>query len=180
MGAKTVTTWTCDRCGGTWETKGDHSKQPPSPWGSVRFHVPPKHADASAQWVICPECESSFSEWMYPDRSVLTETFQVHIDHLADLTAWNSVGRDPADAIDVFLRLAWPSENAPWMTRGRDAHRYLPRWMAEALDITHPEHAGRRSSMPLAFVAIGNGPAAGLRRLALSGRHEGVLVREAS
>ena len=42
---------------------------------------------------------------------------------------------------------------------------------------THPTHAGRRSSMPLAFVAMGVESAAALTRLAASGVHPGVLVQ---
>lgn len=50
-------------------------------------------------------------------------------------------------------------------------------WLCRDFAFVHPEHAGRHSSMPLAFVAMGEEATEGLSRLALSGRHVGVLSR---
>jgi hypothetical protein len=50
-------------------------------------------------------------------------------------------------------------------------------WLCRDFAFTHPTHAGRRSSMPLAFAAMGDKAVLGLDRLAGSGRHDGVLVR---
>lgn len=50
-------------------------------------------------------------------------------------------------------------------------------WHCRDLAFTHPLHAGRRSSMPLAMVAYGADAATGVERLARSGVHDGVLVR---
>lgn len=50
-------------------------------------------------------------------------------------------------------------------------------WMCSDFAFTHPTHAGKRSSMPLFFAAIGDTAAAGLTRLAASGVHDGALVR---
>ena len=71
----------------------------------------------------------------------------------------------------VFLG---PIANSRWWTDlARDA-RCL--WLCRDFAFVHPEHAGRRSSMPLAFVAYGHEAAEGVTRLASSGRHDGVLV----
>lgn len=72
----------------------------------------------------------------------------------------------------VFLG---PIANARWwVDLAREAHAL---WLCRDLAFIHPEHAGRRSSMPLAFVAMGLRAAAHLEMLACSGRHEGVLVQ---
>lgn len=71
-----------------------------------------------------------------------------------------------------------PVANARWwheLVRGCDLL-----WHCRDFAFTHPTHAGKRSSMPLAFVAYGPDAATGLRRLALSGVHDGVLVRPES
>jgi hypothetical protein len=49
-------------------------------------------------------------------------------------------------------------------------------WHTRDLAFTHPTHAGKRSNMPLAFIALGARGCSGLERLALSGRHVGALV----
>jgi hypothetical protein len=49
-------------------------------------------------------------------------------------------------------------------------------WHCRDFAFTHPTHAGRHSSMPLAFVALGARGVTGLERLAVSGRHDGALV----
>lgn len=53
-------------------------------------------------------------------------------------------------------------------------------WLCRDFAFTHPEHAGKRSSMPLAFMAMGEPSTSALRRLATSGRHEGVLAVRAA
>lgn len=49
-------------------------------------------------------------------------------------------------------------------------------WLCADFAFTHPEHAGKRSSMPLAFAAMGPDAVQGLERLAISGRHRGFLA----
>ena len=49
-------------------------------------------------------------------------------------------------------------------------------WICQDFAFTHPTHAGKRSSMPLFFAAMGTRAAQGLERLAASGRHPGVLL----
>ena len=49
-------------------------------------------------------------------------------------------------------------------------------WNCRDFPFTHPLHAGKRSSMPLAMVALGDVAACGVRRLALSGVQDGVLL----
>ena len=49
-------------------------------------------------------------------------------------------------------------------------------WLCADFAFTHPTHAGRRSSMPLMFCAAGDCGTAGLRRLAMSSTHRGVLL----
>lgn len=49
-------------------------------------------------------------------------------------------------------------------------------WLCADFAFTHPTHAGRRSSMPLMFCAIGPIAADGVRRLADSGVHRGALM----
>ena len=61
-----------------------------------------------------------------------------------------------------------------WIDLARDAHCA---WLCRDFAFDHPEHAGRRSSMPLAFVAYGLRAAGALEHLALSGRHDGVLMQ---
>lgn len=49
-------------------------------------------------------------------------------------------------------------------------------WLCRDFAFVHPTHAGRRSSMPLMFCAIGRDASAALRRLATSGAHPGCLL----
>lgn len=72
----------------------------------------------------------------------------------------------------VFLG---PIANARWWVELAGAADLL--WLCRDFAFTHPTHAGRRSSMPLAFVALGDEGAAALARLATSGVHPGVLAR---
>jgi hypothetical protein len=73
----------------------------------------------------------------------------------------------------VFLG---PIANGGWWTDLADGADLL--WLCRDFAFTHPTHAGRRSSMPLAFAAYGEAAAAGLTRLARSGVHRGLLVAE--
>lgn len=49
-------------------------------------------------------------------------------------------------------------------------------WHIRDIAFTHPTHAGKRSNMPLAFIALGHRGYDGLERLARSGRHTGALL----
>ena len=71
----------------------------------------------------------------------------------------------------VFLG---PVANARWCVDLVGAARLV--WFVRDFPFDHPTHPGRRSSMPLAFVAMGDAGAAGLDRLARSGRHSGVRL----
>ena len=87
----------------------------------------------------------------------------------SEATPW--ADRFRAHANGVFLG---PIANARWWTdlaRGADAL-----WLCRDFAFVHPDHAGKRSSMPLAFVAYGPPSRTALFRLATSGRHDGVLV----
>lgn len=53
-------------------------------------------------------------------------------------------------------------------------------WLCADFAFTHPTHAGKRSSMPLMFCAIGPTGTEGLRRLAESGVHRGALLQRAA
>ncbi len=53
-------------------------------------------------------------------------------------------------------------------------------WLCADFPFTHPTHAGKRSSMPLMFCAIGDECTAGLDRLARSGVHRGALLVRAA
>jgi hypothetical protein len=48
-------------------------------------------------------------------------------------------------------------------------------WHCRDFEFHHPAHAGKRSSMPLAVIGLGVRAVDGVRRLAGSGRHDGVL-----
>lgn len=88
----------------------------------------------------------------------------------SEATKWADKFRDHGDGI--FLG---PVANARWwldLVRVADLV-----WHCRDFAFTHPTHAGRRSSMPLAFVALGSTAAVGLVRLARSERHAGVLMQ---
>ena len=85
-------------------------------------------------------------------------------------TPWADRFREHARG--VFLG---PIANARWWVDLAGAADLL--WLCRDFAFTHPDHAGRRSSMPLAFVAMGAEACSGLERLVGSGRHDGVLVR---
>jgi hypothetical protein len=67
------------------------------------------------------------------------------------------------------------SNSRPWMKIAQGADRI---WLCKDFAFTHPTHAGRRTSMPIGFIAYGPESVEGLTRLALSGRHDGVLVQQ--
>ncbi len=90
----------------------------------------------------------------------------------SNATPWADRFRQHANGL--FLG---PIANARWWT---DLMRTAElAWLCRDFAFTHPTHAGRRPSMPLAFIAIGPQATAGLERLATSGRHDGVLVTNA-
>jgi hypothetical protein len=87
----------------------------------------------------------------------------------SEATPWADRFREHANGI--FLG---PVANARWwieLLRGSDLV-----WHARDFPFDHPTHAGRRSSMPLAFVAYGEPSAAALTRLATTSGHDGVLL----
>jgi hypothetical protein len=84
-------------------------------------------------------------------------------------TAWAARFREHGNG--VFLG---PVANGRWwceLVRHADVV-----WHCRDFAFTHPEHAGRRSSMPLAMIGLGDVAANGVRRLARSGRQDGVLM----
>ena len=91
----------------------------------------------------------------------------------SNATPWARKFRQHGDG--VFLG---PIANSAWWTDLAGAADLL--WMCRDFAFTHPEHAGKRSSMPLAFMAMGEPSTSALRRLATSGRHEGVLAVRAA
>jgi hypothetical protein len=72
----------------------------------------------------------------------------------------------------VFLG---PVANGRWTHDMMSAADLL--WLCRDFAFTHPTHSGKRSSMPLFFAAFGSRAATGLRTLAESDRHPGVLVQ---
>lgn len=74
----------------------------------------------------------------------------------------------------VFLG---PVANSRWATDMINAADLV--WLCRDFAFVHPTHAGRRSSMPLMFCAIGSHAAEALRRLATSGAHSGCLLVKA-
>jgi DNA N-6-adenine-methyltransferase (Dam) len=87
----------------------------------------------------------------------------------SDATRW--ADRFRAHANGVWLG---PVANARWWIDLANAAHVMLHSRDFAFD--HPVHAGRRSSMPLAFIALGQRGTAAVRRLALSGRIQGALV----
>ena len=67
-----------------------------------------------------------------------------------------------------------PIANARWWNDLAGAADRL--WLCRDFAFTHPTHAGRRSSMPLAFISMGHTSTDALTRLAESGVHPGVLA----
>lgn len=88
-------------------------------------------------------------------------------------TPWADKFREHSDGI--FLG---PVANSRWWNDLAASADRL--WFCRDFAFTHPTHAGRRSSMPLAFMAMGATNVAALTRLASSGVHPGVLLEAAS
>lgn len=97
--------------------------------------------------------------WLNPPFSNATAWAQKFMDH----------GRG------VFLG---PIANGKWTHEMMVAADLL--WLCRDFAFTHPTHSGKRSSMPLFFASFGGEASRGLRRLAESGRHPGVLVQRVS
>jgi hypothetical protein len=74
----------------------------------------------------------------------------------------------------VFLG---PVANSAWCIELMKAAHLV--WFMRDFPFVHPTHAGKRSSMPLFMAAIGGAETGALRRLAKSGRHDGVLFAAA-
>lgn len=72
----------------------------------------------------------------------------------------------------VFLG---PVANSRWASDMLNAADVV--WLCRDFPFTHPTHAGKRSSMPLMFCALGPLPAVALVNLATSGVHRGALMR---
>jgi hypothetical protein len=70
----------------------------------------------------------------------------------------------------VFLG---PIANSRWALQLMAAADLV--WLCSDFAFTHPTHAGKRSSMPLFMAAMGTTAADGLRRLATTTSHRGVL-----
>lgn len=84
-------------------------------------------------------------------------------------TAWADKFRQHSNGL--FLG---PVANARWwIDLVREADLV---WHCRDFAFTHPTHAGKRTSMPLAFIAYGAECSTALQRLAASGVHDGVLV----
>lgn len=88
----------------------------------------------------------------------------------SDATAWADKFREHGDG--VFLG---PIANARWTLELMSAADIV--WLCRDFAFTHPTHAGRRSSMPLFMCAMGEEGARGLRRLATTTSHQGVLFK---
>lgn len=86
----------------------------------------------------------------------------------SDATAWADRFRAHRDGL--FLG---PIANARWTFDLMDAADLV--WLCRDFAFTHPTHAGRRSSMPLFMAAMGRTGTAGLRRLATTTTHDGIL-----
>jgi hypothetical protein len=87
----------------------------------------------------------------------------------SNATAWANRFMDHANGI--FLG---PIANGRWTHQMMKSANLL--WLCRDFAFTHPTHSGKRSSMPLFFASYGADASDGLRRLAVSARHEGVLV----
>ena len=90
----------------------------------------------------------------------------------SNATPWADRFREHADG--VWLG---PVANARWFVDLAAVADLI--WLCRDFAFTHPTHAGRRSSMPLAFVALGARAAAALERLA-AGTHPGALMAPAN
>lgn len=91
----------------------------------------------------------------------------------SDATAWADRFREHGNG--VFLG---PVANSRWAGDLLDASTLV--WLCRDFPFVHPEHAGRHSSMPLMFVAMGDEARIGLIALAASGVHRGTLLERAA
>jgi len=91
----------------------------------------------------------------------------------SDATAWADKFREHGNG--VFLG---PIANARWTLNLMSAADLV--WICRDFAFTHPTHAGRRSSMPLFMAAMGAEAVNGLRRLATTTTHSGILFAEAT
>lgn len=87
----------------------------------------------------------------------------------SNATPWADRFREHGNG--VFLG---PIANARWWVDLASAADRL--WLCRDFAFTHPDHAGKRSSFPLSFVAMGQEAVDGITRLARSERLGGVLV----
>jgi len=90
----------------------------------------------------------------------------------SNATAWADRFREHGNG--VFLG---PVANARWCVDLMRAADLV--WFCRDFAFTHPTQAGKRSSMPLFFAAMGLDAVGGLARLAVSGVHDGVLLEHA-
>lgn len=97
----------------------------------------------------------------------------------------NTTGRNgvnvggPRPWAERFIRHAdgiflGPIASAKWRTDLLEVADLV--WLADDFAFTHPTHAGKRTSMPIMFVAIGGTGVDGLRRLHRSKVHRGCLL----
>lgn len=84
-------------------------------------------------------------------------------------TAW--ADKFIAHGKGIFLG---PVANSRWAGDMLEASHLT--WFCRDFAFVHPTHAGRHSSMPLMFCAIGGDEVAALLSLARSGVHDGVLM----
>jgi hypothetical protein len=71
-----------------------------------------------------------------------------------------------------------PVANSRWATDMLNAAHLV--WLCRDFAFIHPTHAGRHSSMPLMFCAIGDKARHGLTNLHRSDRHQGALLIKAA
>jgi hypothetical protein len=83
-------------------------------------------------------------------------------------SAWADRFREHGDGI----WLGPVANSRAWIDLARAADMV---WHIRDIAFTHPTHAGKRSNMPLAFVALGDRGRIGLLKLAISSRHAGAL-----
>lgn len=88
-------------------------------------------------------------------------------------TAWADRFKEHGNG--VFLG---PVANSRWAIQLMNAADLV--WLCSDFAFTHPTHAGKRSSMPLFMAAMGIDAVRGLRRLATTTNHRGVLFGAAT
>lgn len=88
----------------------------------------------------------------------------------SNATPWADRFREHGNG--VFLG---PIANSRWWVDLAGAADLM--WLCRDFAFVHPTHGGRRSSMPLAFLAIGSPSIEALERLATDTSHPGVLAK---